>query len=48
MIGTDPTRGWADAVAVSGRATTTGRPILLVERDRLPVETRAALQERRY
>lgn len=43
----DPTRGWPDAVAVSGLATATGRPILLIERDRLPTETRAALEDAR-
>jgi putative cell wall-binding protein len=39
----DPSRGWPDAVAVSGLAAATGRPILLVTRDRLPGETAQAL-----
>lgn len=39
----DPSRGWPDAVAVSALAADEGAPILLVERDRLPAETAAAL-----
>ncbi|MBA2579196.1 MAG: cell wall-binding repeat-containing protein [Euzebyaceae bacterium] len=39
----DPGRGWPDAVSVSALAAFQGRPILLVERDRLPDETRRAL-----
>lgn len=39
----DPARGWPDAVAVSGLAAAQARPIVLVERDRLPEETRAVL-----
>lgn len=35
----DPARGWPDAVAVSALAAATGRPIVLVERDRLPQAT---------
>lgn len=41
----DPARGWPDAVAVSGVAAFTGRPILLTEADRLPAETLQALRE---
>jgi hypothetical protein len=41
----DPARGWPDAVAVSGLAASQRRPILLVTRDDLPAETRAALGE---
>lgn len=44
-VSADPARGWPDAVAVSGHAAATGRPVLLVERDRLPDETLAALRE---
>ncbi len=40
----DPRRGWPDAVAVSALAAAQQRPILLVERDRLPSETRSALR----
>jgi putative cell wall-binding protein len=40
----DPARGWPDAVAASGFAALTGRPILLLERDRLPPDTDAALR----
>ncbi len=39
----DPRRGWPDAVSVSGLASATQRPILLVTRDRLPVATAGAL-----
>ncbi|MBW3618766.1 MAG: cell wall-binding repeat-containing protein [Actinobacteria bacterium] len=39
----DPKRGWPDAVAVSALAAAQQRPILLVERTRLPSETAAAL-----
>jgi len=39
----DPRRGWPDAVAVAGLAGHLEQPILLVERDRLPDATRAAL-----
>ncbi len=38
-----PHRGWPDAVAASGWAASTGRAILLVTRDGVPDETRAAL-----
>ncbi len=41
---TDPQRGWPDAMAVSGYASATGRPILLVNRDRLPEETARTIQ----
>ena len=41
----DPARGWPDAVAVSGLAALQQRPILLVESDRLPDETAAAIPE---
>jgi Tol biopolymer transport system component/putative cell wall-binding protein len=40
----DPDRGWPDAVSVSALAAHQRRPVLLVERDRLPEETRDALQ----
>jgi putative cell wall-binding protein len=40
----DPTRGWPDAVAVSGYAAHRNAPILLVTRDRLPDTTRSALK----
>lgn len=40
----DPQRGWPDALAVSHLAAATGRPILLTGADRLPDETRAAVQ----
>lgn len=36
--------GWADAVAVSGLAALATRPILIAESQRLPEETRAALE----
>lgn len=36
---TDPSRGWADAVAVSALAAESGRPILLATRDGLPPAT---------
>jgi putative cell wall-binding protein len=39
----DAARGWPDAVAAASFAAQTGWPILLVERDRLPTETLAAL-----
>ena len=39
----DPARGWPDALSASALAASTGRPLLLVERDRLPDETAAAL-----
>ena len=42
----DPARGWPDAVAVSGLAAAQGRPLLLVERDRLPEATHTALEGR--
>lgn len=41
----DPARGWPDAVAVSALAAATRRPVLLVERDRLPPETARALRD---
>jgi subtilisin family serine protease len=37
--------GWADAVAVSGLAAQTGRPILLVDRDGVPAVTAQALAD---
>lgn len=40
----DPTRGWPDAVSVSALASFQGRPILLVETDRMPEATADALQ----
>ena len=40
-----PTRGWPDAVAVSGLAAFEQRPILLVHRDVVPSATRQALAE---
>jgi hypothetical protein len=39
----DPTRGWPDAMSIGPVAATAGQPILLVETDRLPEETAAAL-----
>lgn len=39
----DPNRGWPDAVAVSALASVERTPILLVETDRVPDETAAAL-----
>jgi hypothetical protein len=39
----DPGRGWPDAVAASGFSALTGRPILLVERDRVPEDTEAVI-----
>ena len=39
----DPSRGWPDAVAVSGLAAYQRRAILLVTRDELPAPTKAAL-----
>ncbi len=39
----EPTRAWADAVAVSALANRTGQPTLLSGPDRLPVETRDAI-----
>lgn len=39
----DPNRGWPDAVSVSGIAANTHTPILLAETDRLPDETREAI-----
>ena len=41
----DPLRGWPDAVSASGFAARTGRPILLVERDRLPDATAATAND---
>ena len=41
----DPTRGWADAVSVSGLAAFEQRPILLVTKDRAPDATLQALRE---
>ncbi|HUH08311.1 MAG TPA: cell wall-binding repeat-containing protein [Egibacteraceae bacterium] len=41
----DESRGWPDAVAVSGLSALKRRPILLVEADRLPSETAAALED---
>lgn len=41
----DPGRGWPDAMSIAPVAAHQGRPILLVERDRLPSETVAALEE---
>lgn len=41
----DPSRGWPDAVSVSGLAAATGRPVLLVERDALPDETAEVARE---
>ncbi len=41
--GPDPSRGWPDAVAISGLAALEGRPILLTGADELPRETREAL-----
>ncbi|MBW3579032.1 MAG: cell wall-binding repeat-containing protein [Actinobacteria bacterium] len=43
----DPRRGWPDAIAVSGLAAAQRRPILFVEADRLPDETRLAIRELR-
>ena len=40
----DASRGWPDAVSVSSLAAFTGRPIVLVNRDRLPEESAATLQ----
>ena len=39
----DPTRGWADAVAVSALAAFLEQPILLVDQDRLPEATAEAV-----
>lgn len=39
----DPTRGWPDAVAISGTASANGTPILLVETGTLPTETADAI-----
>jgi putative cell wall-binding protein len=39
----DPGRGWPDALSGSALAARLGRPVLLVERDRLPGATAAAL-----
>jgi putative cell wall-binding protein len=41
---TDPARGWPDAVAVSGVAAATGRPVLLTLHGELPEATRAAIE----
>lgn len=41
----DPSRGWPDAVSVSGLAAVTRRPVLLVERDALPDETAEVARE---
>lgn len=41
----DPARGWPDAVSASGLAALTEVPVLLVEDDRLPDETAAAIEE---
>ncbi len=41
----NPSRGWPDAVAVSGLASFEERPILLVSRDRAPAATLEALAE---
>ena len=38
-----PSRGWPDAVAVAGRAASTGTPVLLSFTDRLPDATREAI-----
>ena len=40
----DPTRGWPDAMSIAPVAAAQGRPILLVETDRLPEETAGALE----
>jgi putative cell wall-binding protein len=40
----DPTRGWPDAMSAAPFAAFSGQPILLVNRDRLPEETSAALE----
>jgi putative cell wall-binding protein len=45
-INADRARGWPDAIAVAALAAQRGDPILLVERDRLPDATRAALRDR--
>lgn len=44
-IHADPSRGWPDAIAVSGLAAHRVRPILLVEQDRLPEATRRFLRD---
>jgi putative cell wall-binding protein len=41
----DPNRGWPDPVSVAPLAGFTGDPILLVNRDRLPEETAAAIAD---
>lgn len=41
----DPSRGWPDAVAVSGLAATRVDPILLVSRDAIPAATQQALRD---
>jgi len=41
----DPGRGWPDAVSVSPLAAFLGDPILLVERDQLPADTAAAIED---
>lgn len=43
----DPRRGWPDAISVSALAAFQKRPILFVERDRLPDETRKAIRDLR-
>jgi len=40
----DPTRGWPDAVSVSALAAFLEQPILLVEQDRVPAATAAAIE----
>jgi putative cell wall-binding protein len=40
----DRTRGWPDAMSAAPYAAFQGQPILLVNRDRLPAETAAALE----
>lgn len=41
----DPARGWPDAVAAAALAASERTPLLLAEKDRLPEETVAALDE---
>ncbi|HUG86641.1 MAG TPA: cell wall-binding repeat-containing protein [Euzebya sp.] len=41
----DPARGWPDALSAAGIGSGLRQPILLVEHDRLPEETAAALSE---
>jgi len=44
----DPSAAWPDALAVGPTAAERGRPILLVERDRIPGETADVIDERGY